>query len=120
MKEDETSTSIGGKLQQFSLGGSLISLQDKASGGSQAWSVEECFAFDRAAARTPEAFLNSVGKTFSLDGEKETHLGNGSRAPAEIRQRLRRTAGTGNQADEENNEDSTGGYLWRGAEQKER
>ena len=57
MKEDETSTSIGGKLQQFSLGGSLISLQDKASGGSQAWSVEECFAFDHATARTPEAFL---------------------------------------------------------------
>ena len=30
----------------------------EASGGSQAWSVEECFAFDHAAARTPEAFLN--------------------------------------------------------------
>ncbi len=28
-----------------------------ASGGSQAWSVEECNAFDHAAARTPEAFL---------------------------------------------------------------
>ena len=25
-----------------------------------AWSVEECFAFDHAAARTPEAFLNIV------------------------------------------------------------
>ena len=58
MKEDETPTSIGGELQQFSLGGSPISFQDKASGGSQAWSVEECFAFDHAAARTPEAFLN--------------------------------------------------------------
>ena len=30
----------------------------EASGGSQAWSVEECFAFDHAAARTPEEFLN--------------------------------------------------------------
>ena len=60
MKEDETPTSIGGELQQFSLGGSPISFQDKASGGSQAWSVEECFAFDHAAARTPEAFLNSA------------------------------------------------------------
>ena len=58
LKEDETPTSIGGELQQFRLGGSLIFLQDKASGGSQAWSVEECFAFDHAAARTPEAFLN--------------------------------------------------------------
>ena len=59
LKEDETPTSIGGELQQFSLGGSPISFQDKASGGSQAWSVEECFAFDHAAARTPEAFLNA-------------------------------------------------------------
>ena len=58
LKEDETPTSIGGELQQFSLGGSPISFQDKASGESQAWSVEECFAFDHAAARTPEAFLN--------------------------------------------------------------
>ena len=58
MKEDKTPTSIGGELQQFSLGGSPISLQDKTSGGSQAWSVEKCFAFDHAAARTPEAFLN--------------------------------------------------------------
>ena len=58
MKEDETPTSIGDELQQFSLGGSPISFQDKASDGSQAWSVEECFAFDHAAARTPEAFLN--------------------------------------------------------------
>ena len=58
LKEDETPTSIGGELQQFRLGGSPISFQDKASGGSQAWSVEECFAFDHAAARTPEAFLN--------------------------------------------------------------
>ena len=58
LKEDETPTSIGGELQQFSLGGSPISFQDKASGGSQAWSVEECNAFDHTAARTPEAFLN--------------------------------------------------------------
>ena len=58
LKEDETPASIGGELQQFSLGGSPISFQDKASGGSQAWSVEECFAFDHAAARTSEAFLN--------------------------------------------------------------
>ena len=58
LKEDETPTSIGGELRQFRLGGSPISFQDKASGGSQAWSVEECFAFDHAAARTPEAFLN--------------------------------------------------------------
>ena len=58
MKEDETPTSIGGELQQFRLGGSPISFQDKASGGLQAWSVEERFAFDHAAARTPEAFLN--------------------------------------------------------------
>ena len=58
LKEDEAPTSIGGELQQFSLGGGPISFQDKASGGSQAWSVEECFAFDHAAARTPEAFLN--------------------------------------------------------------
>ena len=60
MKEDETPTSIGGELQQFSLGGSPISFQDKDSGGSQAWSAEECFAFDHAAARTPEAFLNAA------------------------------------------------------------
>ena len=39
LKEDETPTSIGDELQQFSLGESPISLQDKASGGSQAWSV---------------------------------------------------------------------------------
>ena len=58
LQGDKTPTSIGGELQQFSLGGSPISFQDKASGGSQAWSVEECFAFDHAAARTPEAFLN--------------------------------------------------------------
>ena len=57
LKGDKTPTSIGGELQQFSLGGSPISFQDKASGGSQAWSAEECFAFDHAAARTPEAFL---------------------------------------------------------------
>ena len=29
LKEDETPTSIGGELQQFSLGGSPISFQDK-------------------------------------------------------------------------------------------
>ena len=57
LQGDETPTSVGGELQQFRLGGSLISLQDKASGGSQAWSVEECNAFDHAAARTPEVFL---------------------------------------------------------------
>ena len=35
-------------------------LKCEASGGSQAWSVEECFAFDHAAARTPKgAFLNA-------------------------------------------------------------
>ena len=60
LKEDDTPTSIGGELHQFRLGGRPISFQDKASGGSQAWSVEECFAFDHAAARTPEAFLNSA------------------------------------------------------------
>ena len=58
LKEDETPTFIGGELQQFRLGGSPISFQDKASGGPQAWSVEESNAFDHAAARTPEAFLN--------------------------------------------------------------
>ena len=36
LKEDETPSSIGGELQSFSLGGSPISLQDKASGGLQA------------------------------------------------------------------------------------
>ena len=58
LKEDKTPTSIGDELQQVRLGGSPISLQDKASGGLLAWSVEECNAFDHAAARTPEAFLN--------------------------------------------------------------
>ena len=29
-------------------------------GEPQPWSVEECFAFDHAAARTPEAFLNAA------------------------------------------------------------
>ena len=42
LKEDETPTSIGGELRQFRLGGNPISFQDKVSGGSQAWSVEEC------------------------------------------------------------------------------
>ena len=65
LKEDKTPTSIGGELRQICLGGSPISFQDKASGGSQAWSVEECFAFDHAAARTPEAFLNRT-KTYSM------------------------------------------------------
>ena len=32
---DETPTSVGGELQQFSPGGSTISFQDKASGGLQ-------------------------------------------------------------------------------------
>ena len=68
LKEDETPTSIGGELQRFSLGGSPISFQDKASGGSQAWSVEECFAFDHAAARTPEAFLKT-GKILQISEE---------------------------------------------------
>ena len=35
LKEDKTPTSIGGELRQFSLGGSPISFQDKASGGLQ-------------------------------------------------------------------------------------
>ena len=42
MKEDETPTSVGGELRQFRLGETPISFQDKASGGAQAWSVEEC------------------------------------------------------------------------------
>ena len=66
LKEDETPTSIGGELQQFSLGGSPISFQDKASGGLQAWPVEECFAFDHAAARRPEAFLNLMKNRHNL------------------------------------------------------
>ena len=71
MKEDETPTSIGGELRQFHLGGSPISFQDKASGGSQAWSMEECFAFDHAAARTPEAFLKCKKITQKIFSEKE-------------------------------------------------
>ena len=72
LKEDETPTSIGSELRQFRLGGSPISFQDKASGGSQAWSVEECFAFDHAAARTPEAYLNGGGRV-GRNGERRFH-----------------------------------------------
>ena len=35
LQGDKTPTSVGGELQQFSLGGSPISFQDKASGGLQ-------------------------------------------------------------------------------------
>ena len=71
LKEDKTPTSIGGELRQICLGGSPISFQDKASGGSQAWSMEECFAFDHAAARTPEAFLKCKKITQKIFSEKE-------------------------------------------------
>ena len=47
---------MGNKL--VSVAGDNPLLKCEASGGSQAWSVEECNAFDHAAARTPEAFLN--------------------------------------------------------------
>ena len=43
LKEDETPTSIGGELRQFRLGGSPISFQDKASGGSQRRADESSF-----------------------------------------------------------------------------
>ena len=37
--------------------------KEEFSGGSQAWPVEECFAFSHAAARTPEAFLKKPSET---------------------------------------------------------
>ena len=43
LKEDETPTSIGDELRQFRLGGSPISFQDKASGGSQRRADESSF-----------------------------------------------------------------------------
>ena len=61
LKGDKTPTSIGSELQQFSLGGSLISFQDKASGGLQRCADVLCHAKHDAhlAARMPLAFLNS-------------------------------------------------------------
>ena len=55
LKEDKTPTSIGGELQQFSLGGSPISFQDKASGGLQRCADVLCHAKHDAhlAASTP-------------------------------------------------------------------
>ena len=61
-KESEPPISISGELRQLHLGESPTSFQDHVSGGSQAWSVEECSAFDHAAAKTP--------KTFSLRGAR--------------------------------------------------
>ena len=43
LKEDETPTFLGGELRQFRLGGSPISFQDKASGGSQRRADESSF-----------------------------------------------------------------------------
>ena len=55
LKGDKTPTSIGGELQQFSLGGSPISFQDKASGGLQRCADVSCHAKHDAhlAASTP-------------------------------------------------------------------
>ena len=55
VKGDKTPTSIGGELQQFSLGGSPISFQDKASGGLQRCADVLCHAKHDAhlAASTP-------------------------------------------------------------------
>ena len=55
LKGDKTPTSIGGELQQFSLGGSPISFQDKASGGLQRCADVLCHAKHDAhlAASTP-------------------------------------------------------------------
>ena len=41
LKEDETPISSGGELQHFRLGGSQIPFREKASGGSQAGSIEK-------------------------------------------------------------------------------
>ena len=55
LKGDKTPTSIGGELRQFSLGGSPISFQDKASGGLQRCADVLCHAKHDAhlAASTP-------------------------------------------------------------------
>ena len=55
LEGDKTPTSIGGELQQFSLGGSPISFQDNASGGLQRCADVLCHAKHDAhlAASTP-------------------------------------------------------------------
>ena len=55
LEGDKTPTSVGGELQQFSLGGSPISFQDKASGGLQRCADVLCHAKHDAhlAASTP-------------------------------------------------------------------
>ena len=55
LQGDKTPTSVGGELQQFSLGGSPISFQDKASGGLQRCADVLCHAKHDAhlAAGTP-------------------------------------------------------------------
>ena len=55
LQGDKTPTSVGGELQQFSLGGSPISFQDKASGGLQRCADVLCHAKHDAhlAASTP-------------------------------------------------------------------